>query len=184
MQGAVEQPARLARAVVNSAELVAPLAESSAVAQLVVLAAECNAVAALAAVELGAAEQAEHRSAAAFELVAAVVFAPAQAAALEQCVAEEHQLSAAQESGGIVGLRHSAELAALVSDLPAIAGRIDVPPERRCRDRHSRADGTEELVFPVGANSRKCASPDRIGLRLRPENLLDATDEQFPSARH
>ena len=139
MPCAVEQAARLAQTLgANSAELA-------------VVVAACNAVAAPVVAELDAAELVEHRSAVAFELVAAVVFAGAQR------VAEEHPPSAVVESGGLAGPRQSVELAAQVSGLPAIAGRIDVPLARRSLDRHSRADEMAELVSPADANSRKCA---------------------------
>lgn len=113
---AAARPARLAQAVV-----------SSAVARLVVPVAECNAAAALVAAELDAAGPVEHTLAAAIELVAA----PALEFALVQPAAAEHLPTAAQEPAGIVGLLQPVDLAARVSDLPAIAGRIDVERERR-----------------------------------------------------
>jgi hypothetical protein len=146
----VVRPA-LARAVANSAELVVQPAESSAVAQLVAPVGECNAVAAPVVAELDAAAPVERKSAVAFELVAAVVFARAQR------VAEEHLRRAESVPGGIAEPRLSVALAAQVSDLPAIAGRIDVPLARRCRGRHSCADGMAGQVFPADVNSRTCA---------------------------
>jgi hypothetical protein len=79
----------------------------------------CNAVVALAAAKFGAAAlEAERKLGAAFALAVA------------------WELAAEMDLAGIAELHRSVELAvALVSDLQAIAGRLDVRRERLCRGR-------------------------------------------------
>ena len=68
-----------------------------------------------------------------------------------------------------------------ISDLPAIAGQIDVQPERLCLVRPGRAGGQAAPAFPADENSRRCAWRDQIGPRLPLENLRGARAVLFRS---